>query len=151
MNTKEPKPRTETSTETPGLGTVLLGTELLGTELLGTPGPFQVCEDKSYEEHANSSEAPKRKYDCTNYDACLDLAAALNWDSFTCVGCNQELNSNLVWRAHQAKRHDAVAHSICSHLPEIGVHSSQTEASISQTPVSPKKQENPATEKSKLA
>jgi hypothetical protein len=138
LNNKEPKP------QSPDIS-------VKEVSILGQPGPFQVIEDADENELANPSEAPKRIYDCVNYESCLELAAALNWDSFTCSGCSQQINNNLVWRAHQAKRHDAVALSLCSHLPEIGVHSSKTGTTTSDIPETSDKPQLPPTGKSILA
>lgn len=63
-------------------------------------------------------EPPLRRYSCRHYDVCLDLAAALNWDSFTCNGCSGEVNERLLWRARQRIKHDDVASRLCS-FPEI--------------------------------
>lgn len=30
-----------------------------------------------------------RHFDCNNYEACLDFAAAKKWPSFTCEGCRK--------------------------------------------------------------
>lgn len=66
---------------------------------------------------ACSDDPPRRRYDCAQYDECLKLAAALNWDSFTCRGCNGELNETLVWRARQSAKKDSVAKAICAFPP----------------------------------
>ncbi len=65
-------------------------------------------------------EAPRRRYDCQNYCTCLDLAAALNWDNFTCRGCSGEIDEKLLWRARQALRKDEIARQVCD-LPSIGI------------------------------
>ena len=51
-------------------------------------------------------DSPFRNFDCSNYNKCLSLAAALDWDSFTCEGCNLEINEQLIWRAHHRLRSD---------------------------------------------
>lgn len=66
---------------------------------LGSSGPFQVIDSDFDIALAAPKEPPKRKYDCPNYECCLGLAAALNWDSFTCRGCNGEVNTALQWQA----------------------------------------------------
>lgn len=72
------------------------------------------------------NSAPIRRYDCENYQCCLELAAALDWESFTCVGCCGEINDTLVWNAHLAQRGDKVAEKICD-LPKIPcLHSTST-------------------------
>ncbi|RIL12380.1 MAG: hypothetical protein DCC75_00545 [Proteobacteria bacterium] len=80
----------------------------------GKPGPFRVVDSGC--EH--NCEPPRRRYSCPNYEICLNLAAALDWDSFTCRGCTGKVNQALHWQARQAKKKDLVARKIC-HLPEI--------------------------------
>lgn len=63
--------------------------------------------------HSDNSVAPERDINCTNYQACLNLAAALNWDAFTCQGCNRTVNESLRWRACHTTKHDAVAKALC--------------------------------------
>ena len=63
-------------------------------------------------------EPPVRKYGCANYENCLDLAATLNWASFTCKQCCGEINGALQWRAHQIRRRDSLAQAICD-LPRL--------------------------------
>ena len=58
-----------------------------------------------------------RELDCAHYDECLNLAAALNWTSFTCEGCCGEVNQTLLWRAHQSARKDSVARRLCGLRP----------------------------------
>jgi len=65
-------------------------------------------------------EAPRRRFDCSNYCTCLDLAAALNWDNFTCRGCSGDIDEALLWRARQALRKDDIARQVCD-LPAIEV------------------------------
>lgn len=62
--------------------------------------------------------APTREYSCSNYELCLNLAAALNWESFSCEGCCGRVNETLLWQAHQAVKRDKVGSRICD-LPEI--------------------------------
>ncbi len=71
----------------------------------------------------NPNPSPPRNYDCKNYQSCLELAATLNWDSFTCthlsgLKCSGDINEKLVWQAHLAQRSDKVAKRICE-LPNI--------------------------------
>ena len=94
--------------------------------LLGKPGPFQIVETDGRGELDNPIAAPRRRYDCTNYEGCLALAAALNWDSFTCRGCNGEIDSTLCWRAHQIAKKDRVADQICE-LPALEMHEAVNE------------------------
>ena len=65
-----------------------------------------------------SLEPPVRQYSCGNYDTCLDLAAALNWASFTCGKCKGMINEQLMWRARHVTRKDAVAKALCE-LPPV--------------------------------
>jgi len=65
-----------------------------------------------------SLEPPIRHYGCRNYDTCLDLAAALNWASFTCGRCKGTVNEQLMWRARHVTRKDAVAKALCE-LPPV--------------------------------
>lgn len=97
---------------------------------LGTPGPFEVHSELSPQcplslSESNSSspalvphsleqptpvdDVPTRRYECDNYEQCLGLAASLNWESFTCRGCNGAINEKLTWRAHLSARKDSVA------------------------------------------
>ena len=85
-----------------------------------TPGPFQIVSSNQPVVDDAPLEPPRRRYSCPNYDTCLDLAAALNWDSFTCRGCNGCIDGRLYWRAKQALRRDGVARKICE-LPAISV------------------------------
>lgn len=88
--------------------------------MVGKPGPFQVI--KSDEAASNCpSQAPRRRYECENYQSCLNIAAALNWDSFTCRGCSGAVDECLFWRAHNAQRSDKVAETICD-IPPIRLH-----------------------------
>ncbi len=101
--------------------------------IIGKPGPFQIIEALGSGEVDSPIEPPRRRYDCHNYEVCLDIATALNWDSYTCRGCSTEINQALLWRAHQAARKDTVAGSLCERLPHIGVHESKPEAAA-ETP-----------------
>jgi hypothetical protein len=73
-------------------------------------GPFQVIDEES---SLAPIEPPKRRYSCPNYETCLNLAASLNWDNFSCRGCSGEVDDHLIWRAKQAHRKDSVAKSLC--------------------------------------
>jgi hypothetical protein len=82
------------------------------------PGPFQIIEQESLD---SPSEAPKRRYECSHYETCLNLAAAMNWDSFTCRGCNGEVNESYFWRAQQEAKRDKIVRTLCSHMPDISL------------------------------
>ena len=71
-----------------------------------------------------------RKFDCPNYDHCLSLCAALNWDSFSCGGCCGEINQQLVWRAHHSIKSDLELACVCK-LPTL------TSATKRRSPDSP--------------
>ena len=86
--------------------------------MLGKPGPFQIISSSAMLGKNCPSKAPRRRYSCPNYDVCLDMAAALNWDSFSCRGCSGALDQSLLWQAHQARKHDSIANSLCT-IPEI--------------------------------
>jgi hypothetical protein len=95
---------------------------------IGSPGPFEVrFDDFAALEASNAQDGaaaatddatPRRRYDCASYDRCLELAAALNWESFTCRGCSGHINDALLWRVGQAIRRDTVAKAICA-APKI--------------------------------
>lgn len=86
--------------------------------MIGKPGPFQIIESEGCGLVDTPMTPPRRRYGCANYATCLDLAAALNWDNFTCRGCCGQVDETLYWRAHQASKRDNVVRSICE-LPEI--------------------------------
>lgn len=89
--------------------------------MIGKPGPFQIIESEGVGNVDFPIAAPRRRYACKNYSTCLDLAAALNWDNFTCRGCSCEIDQSILWRAHQAKKKDNVVSTLCA-LPEIRYH-----------------------------
>jgi hypothetical protein len=81
-----------------------------------TPGPF---EQKLSEDTDPACEGEEtRSLDCPHYEQCLGLAAALNWDDFSCIGCSQEVNRSLVWRAHVSAKRDAIVTALCA-LPRL--------------------------------
>jgi hypothetical protein len=63
-------------------------------------------------------EPPVRRYDCENYETCLDLAAVFNWSSFSCGKCCGQVNERLKWRACQIQRKDSLARAV-SDLPTL--------------------------------
>jgi hypothetical protein len=91
--------------------------------VIGSPGPFQVIENQGASGVDGPLDPPRRRYSCPNYPTCLDLAAALNWDNFTCRGCCGQIEEALFWRAHQAMKHDTVVRRICD-LPDLQFHCS---------------------------
>ncbi len=80
--------------------------------------PAPVVSNEEDEPATGSMEPPVRKYGCRNYDTCLDLAAALNWASFTCGACSGTINEQLLWRARHVTRRDSVAKALCE-LPPV--------------------------------
>ncbi len=85
---------------------------------LGNSAPDISLED---EPPGPMAEPPRRRYECAHYDTCLDLAAALNWNSFTCRGCSGSVDETLMWRARQKARKDSIAKALCD-LPPIVAH-----------------------------
>lgn len=95
---------------------------------IGSPGPFEVRFDDAASQGLESDQetscithdeaVPRRRYECASYERCLELAAALNWESFTCRGCSGLINDALLWRVGQAIRRDTVAKALCS-APKI--------------------------------
>ena len=83
-------------------------------------GPFQVIDTCIHEGSIRPEEAPKRKFQCKNYETCLNVAAALNWDNFTCRGCEGEVNEHLLWQARHAQRADTIAKRVCE-IPQTSV------------------------------
>ena len=74
-------------------------------------GPFEVNSALALVE--DSYEPLVRHLDCTNYCACLNLAVALDWESFTCEGCSGDINESLKWRARQSARRDDITRALC--------------------------------------
>ncbi len=94
--------------------------------MIGKPGPFQVIESEGSGNVDSPVLPPRRRYSCPNYSRCLDLAAALNWDNFTCRGCSGLIDESLHWRAHQAQRKDNLVRALCD-LPDIHCHDTGAE------------------------
>lgn len=85
-------------------------------------GPFQLHPESetrlSNDQHEEACSPDPliplvRSFECKHYDCCLELAAALNWENFTCSGCGGDINQHLVWKANLAKREDDVANRLC--------------------------------------
>lgn len=85
----------------------------------GNKGPFKVIASTSpcvitesffYDERP---PGPPREYECEHYGLCLTVAAALNWETFTCEGCSGEMDDALLWQARIAARKDGIAQKIC--------------------------------------
>jgi hypothetical protein len=81
-------------------------------------GPFEVSSTNqvplgSAPTTTSSETELVRELDCKNYTTCLNLAAALNWESFTCEGCSGEINKSLSWRAGQSAIKDKVVKLLC--------------------------------------
>ena len=77
------------------------------------PGPFKIIEHDGNGNLQAPIAPPIRRYDCPHYSVCLNLSAALDWDSFTCRGCIGQVDQALYWRARQAQKQDNVADRIC--------------------------------------
>lgn len=84
-------------------------------------GPFQIIDTRASLPGDAPVTPPRRRYECSNYETCLNLAAALNWDNFTCRGCSGEVDESLLWRARQAFKRDAIVKALCD-VPEIPMH-----------------------------
>jgi predicted Fe-S protein YdhL (DUF1289 family) len=97
-------------------------------EIRDESGPFEVAFDTSsqglsdsvapdaslpQQNDAANQDVLERRLECNHYEECLNLAAALDWDSFTCTGCNGEIDETLLWRAGQNTKRDALAKAIC--------------------------------------
>lgn len=81
-----------------------------------SPGPFELPLSK--EGDVASDSDVERRLDCCHYEECLGLAAALDWDDFSCAGCCEEVNRSLVWRAHVIAKRDAIVNALCA-LPRL--------------------------------
>lgn len=82
-------------------------------------GPFEIADRSSYSRSSEShSDNPIRRFDCRNYQICLNLSAALNWRSFTCKDCSGQISSQLLWRAQHHLRKDKALSSVCK-LPIV--------------------------------
>ena len=90
----------------------------------GKPGPFPVIENDGSGLVDSPIAPPRRDYSCANYSSCLELACALNWDSFTCRGCSKDVDPSLVWQAQSKKLKDEVARTLCDRMPTIECHES---------------------------
>jgi len=91
--------------------------------MAGGPGPFKVIESEEDGDNSTPLQSPLRRYSCENYSGCLNITAALNWDSFTCKDCSGKINEALNWRAHVAQKNDGVAGRICD-IPPLEHHES---------------------------
>jgi hypothetical protein len=85
--------------------------------LSGHCGPLELRPDLTLDDSGRPWRCPERNYSCSNYETCLGVAAALDWESFTCCGCEGSVDSVLVWKAHRAVRHDRRWASLLT-LPE---------------------------------
>jgi hypothetical protein len=74
-------------------------------------GPFQVLEKDSY--LLAEGDGPDRNFACENYNSCLSLAAALNWESFSCTGCNGIIDETIRWRAKVESKRDTTLRQLC--------------------------------------
>lgn len=99
-------------------------------------GPFQVIENDGSGSVDSPIEAPRRRYACSNYSICLNLAASLNWDNFTCRGCSGNVDEPLLWRARIAQKKNRVTEKIFS-ASETRVHEISTQTKVTQQIGSP--------------
>lgn len=79
--------------------------------------------------------SPCREFDCANYESCLSLAAALDWDSFSCANCNGRMNSQLLWRAHHRLKFDDELARLCDLPPLSPHHKTQSEGPEEVVPI----------------
>lgn len=98
--------------------------------MIGKPGPFQIIENDLSDA---PTQAPRRRYGCSHYCTCLSIAAALNWDSFTCRGCSCEVNDAYRWRARQIVKKDKILQTLCSEIPPL-TFISQEESTVEPIP-----------------
>ena len=89
-------------------------------------GPFQIIENDGDGQVAYPIDCPRRRHECEHYTSCLNIAAALNWDNFTCRGCCGEIDQSLLWRALQECKRDRVAERICE-IPKVEVIMAESE------------------------
>jgi len=78
-------------------------------KLLRTPlRVLKSAEDPELEDEMESVSIPNpvRHFDCENYETCLSLTAALNWQSFTCAGCDGTVDPVLLKKAERALHAD---------------------------------------------
>lgn len=100
-----------------------------------TCGPFEVSSNYDSSSLtgnaalAETCDVPIRNLDCENYDECLELAIALNWQTFSCSGCNGTVNENLKWRISRAVTQDKVARFLCPSATKFTVIKSSEESS----------------------
>jgi hypothetical protein len=86
--------------------------------MIGKPGPFQIIENDGDGNVDRPVIPPRRNYSCSHYDTCLNICASLNWDNFTCRGCSQRVDPNVLWRAQVERRNDPISQSLCK-LPPV--------------------------------
>ena len=78
------------------------------------PGPHRAfASDQPASAETPTAGSAPRYYGCPNYNTCLSISAALDWEAFSCCGCSAEVDEALVWQARQAQRKDPVAKKIC--------------------------------------
>jgi len=69
-------------------------------------GPIQIAV------YDNASPIPVREVSCPNYQECLNIAACLNWLSFSCEDCTREIAPHLRWRARIERRRDPICQAL---------------------------------------
>jgi hypothetical protein len=76
------------------------------TRQLLEQGPVQIAV------YDHSSPIPVREVSCSNYQECLNIAACLNWLSFSCENCTGEVAPHLRWQARIERRRDPVCQAL---------------------------------------
>lgn len=76
------------------------------------------------------STPPTRRYDCSLYQNCLEIAGALNWETFSCTSpdgqpCSGSIDQKILWQAHLAQKDDQLAKKLFD-LPNIDCHETES-------------------------
>jgi hypothetical protein len=79
-------------------------------------GPHQITRNRK--EFQNQEIGPYRRPNCSNYSKCLDIAACLDWDSFTCLQCNGSIDATFIWQMRSKMKKDKLCQRLFS-PPEI--------------------------------
>jgi hypothetical protein len=76
-------------------------------------GPFQII-------NIHSCSSTDRNLECRNYETCLGIAAAFNWESFSCKQCIGEIDPHISWRVRHIIKRDSLGKFLCKKQPHIG-------------------------------
>lgn len=79
-------------------------------------GPFKLIMFGNTDLPLSPNDIPDRNYSCANYDKCLNISAALDWEDYSCRGCCGEVNGAMLWQARLAIKKDRVAQKVCSKI-----------------------------------